>query len=112
PEGEARQADEVVQFYTIAFSHPSVASISWWDLTDESAWMGAPGGLLRKDMTPKPAYHRLHNLIKEKWSTQLRTRTGPGGVVKFRCFYGKHEIRVGEGDERKVGWIGVRSNGE
>ncbi|MCA9424663.1 MAG: endo-1,4-beta-xylanase [Candidatus Omnitrophica bacterium] len=112
PEGEARQADEVEQFYTIAFSHPSVASISWWDLTDESAWMGAPGGLLRKDMTPKPAYDRLRNLIKVKWWTHLRTRTGPGGVVKFRCFYGKHEIRVGGGDERKVGWIRVRSNGE
>ncbi len=108
PEDEARQADEVEQFYTIAFSHPSVGSISWWDLTDQAAWMGAPGGLLREDMTPKPAYFQLHHLIKEKWWTNLKTTTEAGGVVTFRCFYGTHEIRVGQRENARVATIQVQ----
>lgn len=112
PEGEARQADEVERFYTIAFSHPSVGSLSWWDLTDRAAWMGAPAGLIRENMSPKPAYERLRHLIKERWWTNLRTKTGPGGTVRFRGYYGLHEIRTGKGENAWVTRVAVRSQQE
>lgn len=61
PEGEARQAAEVASFYQVLFDHPAVEAITWWDLVD-GAWLGAPAGLLRADLTPKPAYERLLTL--------------------------------------------------
>ena len=67
PEHEARQADYVEKLYRTLFIYPAVECIVWWDLSDARSWKGAPSGLLRADMTPKPAYHRLHKLIKEEW---------------------------------------------
>ena len=43
-------------------------------------------------MTPKPAYHELHKLIKGKWWTQLETTTKAAGKAKFRGFYGQYEV--------------------
>ncbi len=48
-EGEARQAAEVERFYRLAFSHPAVEAITWWDLSDRGAWQRAPAGLLREE---------------------------------------------------------------
>jgi GH35 family endo-1,4-beta-xylanase len=70
PEGEAIQADEVERFYTMVFSHPATAALTWWDFSDRNSWMHAPAGFLRADMSPKPAYDRLHQLIKERWWTR------------------------------------------
>ena len=42
PEGEARQAEEVVNFYTMAYACPAVQSITWWDVSDKNAWKDAP----------------------------------------------------------------------
>ena len=49
PAGERRQTEEVVRFYTLLFSHPAVEAITWWDFSDQRAWMGAPAGLLPAD---------------------------------------------------------------
>jgi GH35 family endo-1,4-beta-xylanase len=45
PEGEERQADELVRHYRTLLSHPSVEAITYWGLTDRGAWLGAPAGL-------------------------------------------------------------------
>lgn len=37
PEGEERQAQQVAEFYTMLFSHPAVAAITWWDFSDQDA---------------------------------------------------------------------------
>ena len=93
PEGEERQADYVEKLYTVLFSHPSVQAITWWDLQDGS-WMGAPSGLLRADLTPKPAYERLLNLIKGRWWTQTEVKTDADGVASFRGFLGHYRVSV------------------
>lgn len=93
PEGEQRQADYVEKLYTVLFSHPSVHAITWWDLQDGS-WMGAPAGLLRADLTPKPAYERLLKLIKGRWWTQTEAKTDADGVASFRGFLGHYRITV------------------
>jgi GH35 family endo-1,4-beta-xylanase len=94
PEGEARQADYVAKLYTLLFSHPAVEAITWWDFMD-GGWQGAPAGLARKDLTPKPAYERLLELVKGKWWTQARATTDARGECAFRGFRGKYRVTVG-----------------
>lgn len=92
PELEQTQAENVARFYRVLFSHPAVAAITWWDLSDEGAWLGAPSGLLRKDMSPKPAYETLRKLIKEQWWTGRQTlKTDAVGQVTFRGYLGDYE---------------------
>ena len=67
PEGEERQADEIVRHYTTLLRHPAVQSATYWGLTDNGSWLGAPSGLVRADGTPKAAYRELRRLIKGEW---------------------------------------------
>jgi GH35 family endo-1,4-beta-xylanase len=94
PAGEASQAEYVANFYTLLFSHPAVRAITWWDLSDEGAWLGAPAGLLRRDMTPKPAYERLLQLVRGKWWTRASGRTNGAGEYETRAFLGSYKITV------------------
>lgn len=100
PEGERYQAEEVVKFYTTLFSHPSVEAITWWDFADFRAWKGAPAGLLRADMSPKPAYHELFKLIKGKWWTERECTTDAQGSATLRAFFGDYEVVVTAGDKK------------
>ena len=59
PEGEERQAEEMVSHYRNVFAHPATESLTYWGLADEGAWLGAPSGLVRVDGTAKPAWHAL-----------------------------------------------------
>ncbi len=103
PEGEKRQAEQVAEFYTILFSHPAVEAITWWDFSDQQAWQGAPAGLVRADMTPKPAYDELERLIKGKWWTQTRTTVADGGKARFRGFFGQYEVTARVGGRELTG---------
>lgn len=94
PLGEKQQAEYVVKFYALLFSHPAVESIMWFDLTDHYSWMNAPAGLLRQDMSPKPAYTALMNLIYNKWRTITQIKTNRQGKARFKGFYGDYKITV------------------
>jgi GH35 family endo-1,4-beta-xylanase len=102
PEGEAYQAREAARFYTMLFSHPAVAAITWWDFSDLHAWKGAPAGLVRKDMTPKPAYEALRALVKGKWWTRTQVSSGADGAAAFRGFLGDYKVTVHAGDKPAV----------
>jgi GH35 family endo-1,4-beta-xylanase len=98
PGGEKRQAAKVVEFYRVLFSHPAVEAITWWDFSDLNAWQGAPAGLLRKDMTPKPAYDALMKLIRSDWWTgPLRLQTDADGMVTFRGYLGTYTVTTDSG---------------
>ena len=88
------------------FSHPSVTQIVYWNLVDGYAAFTTPGdmkggenyyrgGLLRFDMSEKPAYKRLKHLIKEVWTTDETLCSNENGEVSFRGFYGEYEVTVG-----------------
>ena len=100
PEGEARQAEYVASFYALLFSHPAVEAITWWDLMD-GGWQGAPAGLVRADLSPKPVYERLMKLIKGEWWTRQDLTTDSEGKAAFRGFLGRYRITVTT-DSRKV----------
>ena len=53
------------------------------------------GGLLRFDMSEKPAYKRLKHLIKEVWTTNEEFTADENGEVQFRGFYGEYEVTAG-----------------
>lgn len=91
---EADQAEAVRRFYTAAFAHPKVVSVSWWDLSDRFAWQGAAGGLVRSDLSPKPAYEVLDRLINHLWRTDAAGRSDADGRVGVRAFFGRYRITV------------------
>ena len=94
-EGEARQAAQVAEFYRTLFSHPSVRAVTWWDFSDKGAWPAAPAGLLRKDMSAKPAYDALLKLVKGEWRTgPLDLKTDAEGKVRFRGFLGTYAVEA------------------
>jgi len=97
PEGEERQADEIVRHYTTLVGHPAVQSITYWGLTDDGAWLGAPAGLVRSDGTPKPAYRALRGLLKDDWWLgQTRVRTDDEGRIGVEGFAGEYRITAGD----------------
>ncbi|MDP2772404.1 MAG: endo-1,4-beta-xylanase [Nocardioides sp.] len=93
PEGEERQADEVVRHYRTLLSHPSVEAVTYWGLSDRGAWLGAPAGLVREDGSPKPAYDALRHLVKDEWwLSPTRLRTDHAGRVAVHGWTGGYAV--------------------
>ncbi|TVR74155.1 MAG: glycoside hydrolase family 10 [Marinilabiliales bacterium] len=99
---EETQAEFAEQFYTLAFGHPSIASITWWAFTDRNVWLEG-GGLLDAEYNPKPVYDRLKKLIKDEWMTRnIHLVTDPGGSISFRGFFGRYDVSVTKPDGSTV----------
>ena len=97
PEGEARQADEIVRHYRSLMAHPAVQAINYWGLTDDGSWLGAPVGLIRKDGSVKPSYLALERLIKgEWWLSPTPLRTDSGGRIRVHGFHGDYRAVSGD----------------
>lgn len=90
---EMIQKEEVERFYRTIFSCPEVEALTWWDFSDDRAWQGAPAGFIRKDMSPKPAYHRLLELIKGEWWTH-QTVHKTASSLEIRAFLGDYVVTV------------------
>jgi len=91
PEWDQYQADYLRDFYTLAFSHPSVQAIVYWNASDLGAWRGTASGFLDVDNNPKPAYHALRELINEKWNTSIQDKTDKDGTIMFTGYYGDYQ---------------------
>jgi len=96
---EAAQADYAIKFYKVAFAHPAMRAITWWDLSDQGSWLPG-GGMLRKDMSPKPVYEGLRQLIHEHWKTKTSGATDDSGRFAFRGFYGDYRVVIDGPDGR------------
>ncbi len=97
PEGEARQADELVRHYRSLVAHPAVQSITYWGITDAGAWLGAPAGLLRADGSRKSAYDALRELVRgEWWLSPTRLRTDAEGRIRVSGFLGDYRVTAGD----------------
>lgn len=113
-EDEEIQAGIIEKLYSIWFSHPNVEQIIYWNLVDGYAYVDNPdpkrlkesqgnmelgenyyhGGLLRFDMTPKPAYFKIKDLIQNKWHTEGEFVTDENGEINFRGFYGDYCVET------------------
>ena len=115
PEDEELQADIIERMYSLWFSYPNIKHIVYWNLVDGYAAF-APlgdmksgenyyhGGLMRFDMSKKPAYDRLYNLINNVWHTEGKL-ISKNGKASFKGFYGNYEITVrreGESFTREI----------
>lgn len=103
PEWERYQAELTRDFYTLAFSHPSVEALIWWTITDLKPWRGMPAGLLDAEGQPKPVYHVLDQLINQDWTTHLDGETAMRGEVQFRGYYGSYHIELEHNGQTFVG---------
>lgn len=97
PEGEARQADELEEFVRTLVAHPLVEAFTYWGLGDRGMWLNAPGGLLRRDGSAKPAYDRYLGMVKDEWWVAPTTvRTDANGQVTVAGFKGTYRITAGD----------------
>lgn len=103
--GQAIQAELARDVYRLWFSHPAVHAITWWNVPDGGAVAGEDkifSGLLNKDLSTKPAFDALAQLIHGDWRTETAVRTGGDGAAGFRGFHGDYTLSV-DGARRPFG---------
>jgi GH35 family endo-1,4-beta-xylanase len=95
---EQVQAELLYRMYRLWFSQERIESIVWWNMVDGTAYGDENrffAGLLRNDMTKKPAFEALHSLIHKEWQTDVELTTDENGRAYFKGFYGDYEIALG-----------------
>lgn len=93
---EARQAQYLDAAYTLFFAQSEIEGITWWCPVDGRLAYIAGGGLLREDLSPKPAYYALQRWIARHSSSGVRYTDGEGKVI-IRGYAGTYDITVGTG---------------
>jgi len=96
---EEEQSEYAEAFYRACFSHPAVKAITWWDLCDRRSWLTG-GGMLRDDLSAKPVYNALKNLIHKEWHTEIEGKTDDNGKITFSAFAGDYELKVSDASGR------------
>ena len=105
PAAEDLQAELLKNLYTVWFSIPNMEAIIYWNLVDGYAYGTTPGdftagenilsgGLMRFDMTPKPALKMIKKLFTEEWHTEAEAVTSPLGEATVKGFYGNYDVEV------------------
>ncbi len=118
-EDEALQAKLIETLYSLWFSHENVQQIVYWNLVDGYAAFAPQGdmtngenyyygGLLRFDMTPKPAYYTIKELFEKKWHTEESLSTDSRGKALFKGFWGEYEVQVQAGEKRFTGTLNLK----
>ncbi len=88
---EETQATWARDFYRVCFAHPAVVAITWWDFSDAGSWR-PQGGILHSDLTPKPVFHALKELIHGEWNTTASGTTNAKGHFTFHGFHGQYGV--------------------
>lgn len=126
-EEEDLQAEVLTNVYKIFFSHPAMEAIIYWNLADGYGYVPGDtsrgrigdmtcgenvyyGGLLRFDMSEKPAYKALKNLINSEWHTSLRGKA-EGGRFSFRGFFGDYDVTVFADNKAVKKTVSLSKNG-
>lgn len=130
-EDEKIQAEIIENLYSIWFSHPNVEQIIYWNLVDGYAHPGSKipeekaremrgnmstgenyyhGGLLRFDLSPKPAYLKIKELLQERWHTEVEIVTDEAGHAEFRGFYGAYCADITVGGQTISKMISLKKN--
>lgn len=110
-EDEEIQAQLIERLYSIWFSHASTEAIIYWNLVDGYAAFAPQGdmqagenyyrgGLMRFDLSEKPAYEMVDELFNKRWRTDMSVETDGSGEAKFKGFYGDYDVII---DGKKYG---------
>ncbi|MDF2925730.1 MAG: glycoside hydrolase family 10 [Paenibacillaceae bacterium] len=110
-EDEEVQAELLKNLYSIYFSHPAMEAIIYWNLIDGYTAFAPQGdmtvgeniyygGLLRYDMSEKPAYKMIKYLFNELWRTNTSAVVN-NGKAAFRGFYGDYDLII-HADEKAI----------
>lgn len=100
---EDKQAQMLVNLYSLWFSHKNMEAIIYWNLVDGYCYSPDTeinnenrffAGLLDHDLNKKKVYLALERLINETWTTNIDDFTDSNGAVRGRAFYGDYEITV------------------
>ncbi len=105
PAAEDLQAELLRRLYTIWFSIPRMEAVIYWNTVDGYAHGAVPGdftkgenvlsgGLMRFDMTPKPALKMIRNLFEKEWHSEGTVGTDDNGRARFKGFYGKYDLEI------------------
>lgn len=87
-----------MQLYTVAFGHPAVHGILDWGVGPEGQNFWPSAALLRRDLSPRPAFEALLRLIGQDWSPHVEGRTDGQGKVQFQGFFGEYTVVTTAGD--------------
>jgi GH35 family endo-1,4-beta-xylanase len=91
---EEQQARYLDLAYTLLFADQRIHGITWWAPVDGPLALIPGGGLLRADLSPKPAYHALAAWIA-RHTTQGQTYTDAEGSAFLRGYAGEYQVTVG-----------------
>ena len=110
PEDEELQAEIIKNLYSIWFSHRAMNGIIYWNLVDGYCYTGKPtkdtigmmnegenswrGGLIRHDMTPKPAFDVICDLFNKEWHTEGEYTSDDDGMIRFKGFFGDYDMEI------------------
>lgn len=107
-EDERIQAEIVKNIYRIMFSHPAMDGIIYWNLVDGYAFSKTSqdrdsigdmssgenvyhGGLLRMDLSEKPAYKVIKDLFNKEWHTETNVNSDCDTAI-LHGFFGEYEL--------------------
>ena len=90
--GESMQAVVAWDLFRLWFSVENMQGITWWNLVDNisAGDEKMQSGILRKDMSEKPVFKALDQLINHEWKTKTEVVAAADGSVSFRGFRGKY----------------------
>ena len=114
-------AEMIRNLYRIWFSHPNMEAIVYWNMIDGYAAHATPGdmtngenkyhgGLLRFDMSKKPAWEVLDQLINHDWHTSIDTLCNAKADLKG--FYGNYELTATAGEKTVTLPIHLKKGGK
>ena len=112
-EDQAVQAELAKNMYRVWFSHKAVDAIVYWNLIEGYTHGSAPnnrtagenrycGALLNFDLSPKPAYKALDQLINHEWHTDGIFGTNDYGVAVINGFKGDYELDISYNEKNYI----------
>ena len=114
------QAEILKNLYSIWFGYKNMEQIVYWNFVDgyaagklgdmTSGENRFHGGMLRFDLSEKPSFKVINNLINNEWKTKENIVTNADGKASFRGFYGKYDIKVKAGSQTVVKQVDFPKN--
>ncbi|TAJ20434.1 MAG: hypothetical protein EPO65_03810 [Dehalococcoidia bacterium] len=100
---EETQADYAVALFTLAFGHPAVDEVTYWSVTDRREDPPTTAtGLMRSDLSRRPVYSALQDLVRGTWWTRASLRPDPEGTARLRAFLGDYAVTATLPDGRRL----------